>query len=57
MAAIAAGARGRIAKVQEEEETPGAKGRSQKYKWRRRGVAESREGKYEKIADPYGACL
>jgi hypothetical protein len=25
--------------------------------WQQRGAAASREGQYEKIADPYGACL
>jgi hypothetical protein len=34
MVAIAADARGRIARMQEEEKTPGAKSRSQKCEWR-----------------------
>jgi hypothetical protein len=45
------------ARMQEEDEMPGAKSRSQKCEWRRRGAAASGEGKYEKIADPCGACL
>jgi hypothetical protein len=47
----------RIAKMQEEDETPGAKCRSQMCEWRRKGVAASGERKYEKIADPCGASL
>jgi hypothetical protein len=43
--------------MQEEDDTPGAKSRSQMCEWRRRGAAASRESKYEKIADPYGASL
>jgi hypothetical protein len=57
MAAIATRARARIARMQEEEGTLGAKSRSQKYKWRRRGAAAFGEGKCEKVADPCGACL
>jgi hypothetical protein len=51
------GCEGKDCRMQEEEEMPGAKSRSQKYEWRQRGVATSREGKCKKVADPCGACL
>jgi hypothetical protein len=57
MVAIAADARGRIARMQEEEKTPGAKNRSQKCEWRQKGATVFGEGKCEKVADPYGTCL
>jgi hypothetical protein len=57
MAAIATAARGRIARMQVEDGTLDAKSRSLMCEWQQRGAAASREGKYEKIADPYGACL
>jgi hypothetical protein len=57
MVAIAADARGRIARMQEEEKTLGAKSRSQKCEWRRKGAAAFGEGKCEKRADPCGTYL
>jgi hypothetical protein len=57
MVVVAAVARGWIVREQEEQETSGVKCRSQICKWRRRGAAASGEGKYEKIADLYGASL
>jgi hypothetical protein len=48
---------GWIARMLEEDESLGAKCRSQMCEWRRRGTAASGEGKYEKIADLCSACL
>jgi hypothetical protein len=57
MAEIAADARERIVRKQEGKKAPGEKSKSQRCERRRKGAAASREGKCEKIANPYGACL
>jgi hypothetical protein len=57
MVEIAEDARGRIARMQEEKKAPGAKGKSQKCEWRRKGIVASGEGKCENVADPCGTCL
>jgi hypothetical protein len=48
---------GWIAREQEGEEMPSAKSRLQMCVRRRRGAAASGEGKSEKVADLFGACL
>jgi hypothetical protein len=57
-AVVAAIARGKIARMQVEDGSRGAKCRSQMCERKTEGVLRRFEGgKYENIADPCGACL
>jgi hypothetical protein len=56
MVEIAANARERIARKQEEKKAQGEKSKSQWCERRRKGAAASGEGKCEKVANPCGAC-
>jgi hypothetical protein len=57
MVEIAADARERIVRKQEGKKAPGKKSESQRCERRRKGAAASGEGKCEKVANLYGACL